>query len=484
MTADTKSDDLTHRKSLGRAITYKNYIAIALGAIIGVGWIIYAGEWLKDGGPGGAILAFLLCGMLLIPIGKCYAELTPAIPVAGGELAFSYKAFGSSVSFLTAWMLAFNYTFVLPFETIAIGALFEAIFPGLATQELYAVGEHSVRLSSILPGLFVGILLVIVNYRGVKNSARFQMFAMGLLLSCVFVFTCVALLRGSVSNFYPLFSQTGSLWTAIPASIIPVLVVVPWFMGGFDSIPQAAEESGHKVKPRDLGKAIIIAIVVGILFYVVVIIDVSLAMPWQQSSAFDLPTAAVFRVAFGYQWAADLVLFAGILGLITTLNGFYIASSRLIFSQGRGGLLPGWFGEVHDKYHTPKNAILFVGTVSLIGPFIGKSALTPIVTSSSLTFAAALTITCLSAVRLRKTAPNMARPYKVKHKATLYLGSVVASLLLLLMIFPGSPGQLSPLEFAIVAAWLVFGLTAYIWRRKTSGMTKEERDFQILGDYR
>ena len=52
-----------------------------------------------------------------------------------------------------------------------------------------------------------------------------------------------------------------------------------------------------------------------------------------------------------------------------------------------------------------RNAILFVGTLSLIGPFIGKSALTPIVTSSSLTFAAALTITCLSAIRLRKTSP-------------------------------------------------------------------------------
>ena len=84
---------MTQRKTLEKVITFKNYIATALGAIIGVGWIIYAGEWLADGGPISAILAFILGGMFLIPIGKCYAELTAAIPVAGDELAFSYKAF-------------------------------------------------------------------------------------------------------------------------------------------------------------------------------------------------------------------------------------------------------------------------------------------------------------------------------------------------------------------------------------------------------
>jgi APA family basic amino acid/polyamine antiporter len=475
---------MTHRKNLEKVITFKNYIAIALGAIIGVGWIIYAGEWLLDGGPIGAMLAFILGGILLIPIGKCYAELTPAIPVAGGELAFSYKAFGIFVSFLTAWLLAFNYTFVLPFETIAIGALFESMLPGLKTPVLYIVGDNTVRMSSILPGLFVGLCLIVLNYRGVKNSARFQMFAMGLMLSCVLVFTCVALFKGNVSHFHPLFAHGGPLWTAIPASVISVIVVVPWFMAGFDSIPQAAEESGHKVQPQDLGKAIIMAIVIGILFYIVVIMDVSLSMPWQESYTYDLPTAAVFRVAFGYEWAAQLVLFAGILGLITTLNGFYIASSRLIFAQGRGGLLPQWFGEVHEKYHTPKNAIIFVGIISLIGPFLGKAALTPIVNSSSLAFVFSLSVTSLSAVRLRKTAPSLARPYKVKSTMTLYLGFTISIILVLLMLAPRSPGQLSPLEFAIIGFWFITGLCAYLWRRKKKDMSKEERDIQILGDYR
>ncbi|MCK5377219.1 MAG: APC family permease, partial [Acidobacteria bacterium] len=393
----TDSHHLEGRQTLERVISFRHYIAIALGAIIGVGWIVYAGEWLQGGGPGGTILAFVIGGLLLIPIGKCYAELTPAIPVAGGELAFAYKAFGAFAAFITSWLLALDYTFVLPFETIAIGTLFEAMFPTLKTEALYTVGGYPVGWSALLPGVLIGLYLLILNCRGAKSSVRFQAWAMTLIIASTAIFTVVAVTNGSLSNLLPLFAQPGPLWTAIPASVISVIVVVPWFMAGFDSIPQAAEESGEAVKPGELGKAIIIAIIVGIVFYVVVIFDVAVSMPWQESCTFDLPTAAVFRVAFGFEWAAKLVLFTGMLGLITTLNGFFIASSRLLFAMGRGGLLPAWFGEVDKRFHTPRNAVLFVGALAVAGPFFGKAALAPIVNSAAFTFVATLCVTCLAA---------------------------------------------------------------------------------------
>jgi len=472
------------RQTLERVISFKNFIAIAFGAIIGVGWIVYAGEWLQDGGPLGAILAFIIGGLLLIPIGKCYAELAPALPVAGGEIAFAYRAFGAFLSFICGWLLTLNYSFVLPFETIAIGALFNAMLPALEGEPLYMVGASPVTWSTLLPGIAVGLYVLVLNYRGAKGSVRFQTFAMYAILITCAVFTLVALFKGSVSNLTPMFSHGGPLWSAIPASVISVIVIVPWFMGGFDTIPQAAEESGSNVPASQLGTAIIVSILMGIVFYVVVIFDVAVSMPWQESSTFDLPTAAVFRVAFGYEWAAQLVLFTGMLGLITTLNGFFIASSRLLFALGRGGLLPEWFGQVHPRYHTPKNALLFLGALALIGPFLGKAALASIVNSSAFTFVFCFCITCLAAIRLRTTAPDLERPYKVKWKGTLYAGFVVSLFLVSLMIIPGSPGQLSLFEFGIVAVWLAVGLAAYAYRRKHSDLTEEERGYQILGDYR
>lgn len=477
---------LGSRQRLQKSISFKNYIGMGLGAIIGIGWLIYAGQWLQDGGPGGAMLAFAICGICLIPIGKCYAELTSAIPVAGGALAFAFKAFGSLAAFLTAWAAAFSYIAITPFETIAIGALLESMVPSLASESLYQVGGYRVSWSTMVPGLLVGIYLIWLNYHGAKSSTRVQLWLVYGKVACALVFTATALTKGSVANLWPMFAGEGSLWAIVPSSIISVLVVAPYFMAGFDAIPQAAEESGAHMKPQQLGVAIVACIVLGAIFYVLIILAVGMSVSPEQLQLIlhqkdVMPTAEVFRVAFGYEWAAQLVLLAGLLGLISTLNGFLIASSRLLFSLGRGGMLPHWFAKVHDIRGTPTNAILFVGMISLSGPFIGKSAFVPIVSSGSLTFALTLLITCLSAIRLRHSAPDLERPYRVTY-ITLLAGAFVSLMLVLMMILPNSPGQLQPLEFSLAGIWMVLGVMGYLIRQVKRDMDHAQRRYLILGE--
>ncbi|UCC39290.1 MAG: APC family permease, partial [Candidatus Aminicenantes bacterium] len=166
-------------------------------------------------------------------------------------------------------------------------------------------------------------------------------------------------------------------------------------------------------------------------------------------------------------------------------NGFFIAATRVLFATGRGGLLPEWLGDVNEKYRTPKNAILFVGMLTLIGPFIGRSSLLPIVNVASLAFISGWFITCFSTIRLRKIAPDMKRPYKVKNKINLYLGAAIAGVIIILMIFPGSSAQLKwPLEYIILGAWIFLGYVGYRWRKAKKDMSNEERTYQILGEYR
>jgi amino acid transporter len=89
------------RAELGHSLKLGHYVGFGLGAIVGVGWVVYSGHWLAAGGPAGAALAFLLGGLFLLPVGLSYAELTSAIPVAGGEFAFSYKGFGEVPAYFT-----------------------------------------------------------------------------------------------------------------------------------------------------------------------------------------------------------------------------------------------------------------------------------------------------------------------------------------------------------------------------------------------
>jgi len=477
-----------HREKLERVIGFRGYVAIGFGVMVGVGWLVYAGQWLLTGGVLGAVLGFIIGAAFLIPVGRCYAELTSALPLSGGEVAFTYKAFGPLASFVAAWALSMNYIAVTPFETIAVGAMFEALFPSLASAELYTVGGYSVSWSTIIPGILSGLWVVWLNWRGAKVSVAFQTFAIAAMLGSSVIFLVVAFLEGDIGNLTPLFVGAGHWWQAAWASVISVLVVVPFFLTGFDCIAQAAEESGRGMEPRKLGVAIIVTILMGGVFYTMIILALGLSAPVERiieitADKNAMPLAEVFRSGLQSEWMAKLVLFAGLLGILSTLNGIFIAATRVLFAQGRGGLLPHWFAELHPVHHTPKNAVLFVGAIALVGPFIGKAGLLHIVNSYSLVFAFILTITAFATLRLRRTAPEMPRPYRTS-RSSIYLAIVVGFILIGLMTVPGSPGQMGGAEFLTVGVWMTLGLALYSARQSRGrGMARDEQRMMILGEH-
>lgn len=480
-----RQDVPCNREILDRVISFRDYVAIGFGVIVGVGWVVYAGQWILTGGVLGAVLAFVLAGVLLIPVGKCYAELTAAMPVTGGEVAFAYKAFGPFVSFLAAWALSLTYIAVTPFETIAVGVMTEALVPAIATPTLYTVGGFRIAWSTIVPGLLAGVWVIWLNWRGARDMARFQTVAITGLIGCTVAFSIVAFVNGDVSHLAPLFAGGGD-WAAIPASIAGVLVVVPFFLAGFDCIPQAAEEAGVKMNSRQLGVAILSAIAMGVAFYVVIILALGFSVSNETLTEIvadpdQLPMAAVLRESFGVEWAAQLVLVAAMLGILSTLNGIFMAATRLLFALGRGGLLPHGFAVLHPVNHTPKNAILFVGAIALAGPFIGKAGLAHIIYSNSLVLSTVFLVTALATLRLRRTAPDLARPYRV-HPFTIWLAIGVGVLMVGLMTVPGSPGRMGAPEFITFALWMVLGLAFYALRGRV--MDRDRQAYMILGDYR
>ena len=105
--------------SLNRIMNIRDYFMLGFGSMVGVGWYVAINDWISVGG--GVIITvvtFLLVTLMIIPIGLCYAEMCPALPVAGGVLAYSYKAFGKKIAFLTGWLALLAYINVMPWESI------------------------------------------------------------------------------------------------------------------------------------------------------------------------------------------------------------------------------------------------------------------------------------------------------------------------------------------------------------------------------
>lgn len=104
-------------------------------------------------------------------------------------------------------MMTLAYLIVCPYEAVAIGRVGSYVFPQLNTIELYSVGGYPVYLPHLLAGLGLTAIIVLVNYRGVHISARFQNLATFGLLGIFAVFATLGLFRGDTAKWQPPFDH-------------------------------------------------------------------------------------------------------------------------------------------------------------------------------------------------------------------------------------------------------------------------------------
>lgn len=471
----------SRRPELRQGLSKTALFTLAFGSMIGVGWVTAMGFWLSQAGPGGAALAFLAGGAIMILIGLCYAELTPMLPVAGGEVAYAYASSGVGRAFVVGWALAFGYLSVSAFEAISVGYVLSYLIPAIDRWPLYSVAAQTVYGSHLILGLGLTAAVTWVNYRGGAFAGRLQTILTGLFILLTSAFVLCGFANGSIENARPFFPATEGLetWTGVLA----VLVTAPFWFVGFDTIPQAAEEADAEVPPRDLGLAILIAIAGAALFYAVLILSVAFAAPWRLSVAAPLPTAAAFESALGSSWMARLVLLSALVGLLTSWNGFFLAGSRVLFAMGRGLLISGRLGATHPRFGSPDAAVLFSGAVTALGSLLGRGGLAPLVNVGSFAIALAFLGVALSTLELRRSRPDLRRPYKppggLWPARAACLG---AAGLLAAMVVPASPAALTwPLEWMMLSLVAAVGAIAWAMGAPTRRQASPaERDHRIL----
>jgi amino acid transporter len=256
--------------------------------------------------------------------------------------------------------------------------------------------------------------------------------------------------NGQLTNIQPLISNQMS-------GFLSVLVMVPFMFVGFDVIPQAAQEINIPFKK--IGQTILISIVMAILWYVLIILAVSLGINQQAISNSELPAADAAKLLFSSNAMGNLIVVAGIGGLLTSWNAFLIGGSRAIFAMSEMGQLPKFLSDLHPRYNTPYKAILLIGALSMIAPFFGRPALLWLVNAGGLGISLAYILVTLSFLVLRYREPNMNRPFKVRYWRVVGFVAFFLSLGLARLYFPGSPAALLwPYEWSIIFIWIILGL--------------------------
>lgn len=458
------------RRILGR----RDVLAIAFGAMVGWSWVVLAGEMILRAGTLGSILAFAAGAVMVWLVGLTYAELTPALSRAGGEISFTFVGLGPTGAFICGWTLVLAYLAVCAFEAVALPTVVSYLIPGFETGYLYTVAGWDVQLTWVLVGVSGALALGVVNYVGIRFAAGVQTVAAVSLLAVGLAFFVPGSVRGDTANLVP--------WITGWEGVLRVVIMTPFLYVGFDVIPQIAEEIDLPLSA--VGRIIILSIVMALGWYVLVQWSVGLSLAPATLASRELPTADAMSAVYGTPWAGRVLVVGGLLGILTSWNAFFLGASRLLFAMARGGMLPPVFARLHPRYESPVAVVVALTVVTAVAPFFGRPALVWLVDAGSLATVVAYLLVAVSFLVIRRRHPGLHRPYRTPAPSVVGWLAVATTVFFILLYLPPSPSALVwPEEWAIVLAWAALGgLFAFGMRRRAASLPASQAKL-ILGRY-
>lgn len=454
---------MSEKNRFKKVMSTTDILVVAFGAMIGWGWVVSSGRWIQNAGVVGTVIGFIIGGIMIYFVGMTYAELTPAMPKVGGEHVFSYKAFGPTGSFICTWALILSYIGVVCFEAVSLPTIISYIFPSFNQVYLYSVAGSDVYLTGVLLASLCTIGIIIINILGIKAASIFQTILTVTIAAVGVILVIASAINGEPTNLdgqVIIGEGIGSI-----KNILSVAVVAPFFLFGFDVIPQVAEEINIPLKK--VARVLLMSIICAVTFYGLVVFAVGYALNSsdiaEAMKGSGLVTATAMEKVFNSTVMAKVLIVGGLCGVVTSWNSFLIGGSRAIFSMAESRMIPGRFSILNKKHKTPVNALLLIGILSLVAPFFGRTMLVWISDAASFACCLAYCMVSMSFVILRKKEPDLPRPYKVKnYKFVGITASILSGMMVVLYLIPGSGCSMTIEEWIIVGGWAILGVIFYI----------------------
>lgn len=453
--------------------------AIAFGCIIGWGSFINPGKkFLPNSGVAGTAIAMILGALVMVIIAFSYAYMVPKYPKAGGEFTFTKACFGKDAAYLCGWFLVAAYLTNVPMNSTAIGLIVDGIDGSADILKWgfhYEIAGFEVWLGEIILAMGILILFGILNILGVEKAGFVQTVLSSLLAVCAFTLCIAGLVSAKAKgiNMTPIwgfdksaaiaanattaniseFAHAGT--SGIISAILATFAIAPWAFVGFDTIPQAAEEFNFSYK-KVMG-IMVVAIAFGCFVYTSNNTVAAAALEnWpDRVIAGDWVLLIAAEELLGV-FGKILIAMGVSCAVLSGIMGFYLASSRLMYSMSIDGYLPKWFGVIDEKHGTPKNAMIFCILVSLSGPVLGREALGWFVDMSAIGASIGYLFTCAATLVTMKRAGDGTK--SLKTLAVIGVCFSVAFIILQLIPIPGLSGvHFGTESYIMLLVWIALG---------------------------
>jgi basic amino acid/polyamine antiporter, APA family len=459
-----------HKGELKRTLGPLNLLSLGVGAIIGAGIFVITGQAAATSAGPALIISFVMAGLVCAFAGLCYAELASTIPVSGSAYSYAYVTMGEVFAWAMGWLLLLEYGIAA--STVAVGwsgyvtsllaNLGVNVPVELANSTLqYVAGEGLQPMSSINLVAALGVLMVTgLLVLGINESAGVNNIIVLVKVGVLLIFIGMGIFYIKPENYTPFIPEAGEKFGQFGWSGILVAASSVFFAYvGFEAVSTAAGEA--KNPGKDLPFGILGSLLICTILYMLTTLVLTGVVNYTQLNVKE--PMAVAADAMGVPWFSWLIKIGAVTGLTSVMLVLVYAQTRVFYQMSRDGLLPGLFGQINRQFKTPANGTVLLGVViAVAAATLPLGVLGDLV---SLGTGMAFLIVCLSVLALRRSHPELARPFKVPFfplfpwiGVALCLGFVIAPIFIKKV---DSALRGDPIPLALLLGYFAIGVLVY-----------------------
>ena len=429
---------------LKRSLTATNLTTLGIGAIIGAGIFVLTGQAAAQYAGPAIVLSFIISGLACGFAGLCYAEFASMIPIAGSAYTYSYATLGEFLAWIIGWDLILEYLFAA--STVAVGwsgyvvsflkdinilippqftsatgtvlvnvpdmgwkPLTDAFAQTLASSGIQVDSLAHVTSIINLPAMFIVALLSTLLVIGIRESANFNNLMVITKVSVIILFIAIGFMFVKSANWHPFIPEnTGEFGKFGISGVLRGAGVIFFAYIGFDAVSTAAQEAKNPQKDMPIG--ILGSLGISTILYILVAIVLTGIVSYTALNVPDPVAVGVDAMGKGMFWLRPIVKIAAIAGLSSVILVMLMGQPRIFFSMSKDGLLPPVFSKVHPKFKTPYISTIITGVIAMI--IAGSLPISILGELVSIGTLLAFIIVCISVLVLRKSKPDIHRPFK------------------------------------------------------------------------
>ena len=446
-------------------------IMLGVGAIIGTGIFVLTGQAAAANAGPAIVLSMVIAGLTSVLAAFCYSEFASTVPVAGSAYTYAYATLGEFVAWVIGWDLILEYA--LGAATVAVGwsgilvtllgqlglSLPAALSAAPGTVIQVAGGDPVTAILNV-PAILITVLVTALLIAGVSEAASVNSAIVITKIAVLLIVIAAGAIFIDAANWHPFIPKnTGTFGEYGWSGVLRGAGVIFFAYIGFDAVSTSAQEARNPQRdmPRGILGSLAICTVLFVLVSGVMVGLVPYKSMLNQAAPLVLTIEAAADKSIGTPWQTAmsvvkvLVTVGGLAALSSVMVVMMLAQPRIFLSMSRDGLLPEWAGRVHPRFHTPHISTLVTGIVVALA-----AGLTPIGTLGSLVSIGTLmafVIVSIGIIVLRRTRPDLDRPFRMPWVPVLPVLSAAVSFTLMI----GLPRA----TWERLVIWMALGVVLY-----------------------